>query len=165
MQRHFEGGGISRCSKISRKYSNRTWYMWCVRTYLMSSNSPSGGMKLMLLSDSNLLSLTHWWKVQSSMATLLRSLLPDLLAVINTHNTTIGVRTGKKFGILLFLTQPLLEELIEHAAANPTIAWPTPYILHIFSMHLCGVARSSDGILLCSNSDKFTLAGTVFMQL
>lgn len=36
--------------------------------YLMSSNSPSGGMKLMLLSESNLLSLTHWWKVQSSMA-------------------------------------------------------------------------------------------------
>lgn len=34
----------------------------------MSSNSPSGGMKLMLLSESNLLSLTHWWKVQSSMA-------------------------------------------------------------------------------------------------
>ena len=68
--------------------------MWCVRTYLMSSNSPSGGMKLMLLSDSNLLSLTHWWKVQSSMATLLRSLLPDLLAVIiNTQLlTTIGVR-------------------------------------------------------------------------
>lgn len=36
--------------------------------YLMSSNSPSGGMKLMLRSESNLLSLTHWWKVQSSIA-------------------------------------------------------------------------------------------------
>ena len=46
--------------------------------YLISSNSPSGGMKLMLLSDSNLLSLTHWWKVQSSMATLFFSLFPDL---------------------------------------------------------------------------------------
>lgn len=29
-------------------------------TYFMSSNSPSGGMKLMLCSVSNLLSLTHW---------------------------------------------------------------------------------------------------------
>ena len=31
-------------------------------------NSPSGGIKLMLRSESNLLSRTHWWKVQSSMA-------------------------------------------------------------------------------------------------
>ena len=29
-------------------------------TYLISSNSPSGGMKLMLCSVSNLLSFTHW---------------------------------------------------------------------------------------------------------
>lgn len=36
--------------------------------HLISSNSPSGGMKLMLRSESNLLSRTHWWKVQSSMA-------------------------------------------------------------------------------------------------
>lgn len=35
---------------------------------LMSSYSPSGGMKLMLRSESNLLRRTHWWKVQSSMA-------------------------------------------------------------------------------------------------
>ena len=34
----------------------------CVRaTDLMSSNSPSGGMKLMECSVSNLLSFTHWW--------------------------------------------------------------------------------------------------------
>lgn len=31
------------------------------RPHLMSSNSPSGGMKLMLCSVSNLLSFTHWW--------------------------------------------------------------------------------------------------------
>lgn len=37
-------------------------------TDLMSSYSPSGGMKLMLRSESNLLRRTHWWKVQSSMA-------------------------------------------------------------------------------------------------
>lgn len=36
--------------------------------HLISSNSPSGGMKLMLRSESNLLSRTHWWNVQSSMA-------------------------------------------------------------------------------------------------
>ena len=48
------------------------------RAHLINSNSPSGGMKLMLLSDSNLLSLTHWWKVQSSIATLFFSLFPDL---------------------------------------------------------------------------------------
>jgi hypothetical protein len=31
-------------------------------------NSPSGGMKVMLRSASNLPSLTHWWKVQSSIS-------------------------------------------------------------------------------------------------
>ena len=34
---------------------------WCYEYhYLINSYSPSGGMKLMLRSDSNLLSLTHW---------------------------------------------------------------------------------------------------------
>jgi len=37
-------------------------------TNLMSSNSPSGGMKLILCSVSNLLNLTHWWNWQSSIA-------------------------------------------------------------------------------------------------
>ena len=49
--------------------------------YFISSNSPSGGMKLMLRSVSNLLSLTHWWNVQSSMAMLVRVLLPPLCGV------------------------------------------------------------------------------------
>lgn len=33
-----------------------------------TSNSPSGGIKLILWSDSNLLNLTHWWNWMSSMA-------------------------------------------------------------------------------------------------
>lgn len=37
-------------------------------TDLMSSYSPSGGMKLILRSESNLLRRTHWWNVQSSIA-------------------------------------------------------------------------------------------------
>lgn len=40
-------------------------------THLISSNSPSGGIKLMVLSVSNFPSLTHWWNWQSSMATVL----------------------------------------------------------------------------------------------
>ena len=36
--------------------------------YLISSNSPSGGMKEIACSVSNLLNLTHWWNWQSSMA-------------------------------------------------------------------------------------------------
>lgn len=36
--------------------------------YRISSYSPSGGIKLILLSDSNLLNFTHWWNVQSSIA-------------------------------------------------------------------------------------------------
>lgn len=46
-------------AKKERKFSS---------TDLISSYSPSGGMKLMLRSESNLLRRTHWWKVQSSMA-------------------------------------------------------------------------------------------------
>ena len=68
-------------------------YKCCLGAHLMSSNSPSGGMKLMLLSDSNLLSLTHWWKVQSSMATLLRSLLPDLYTHIGNHHQHMIIAT------------------------------------------------------------------------
>lgn len=41
----------------------------------MSSNSPSGGIKLMECSVSNLLNLTHWWNWQSSITT---TGLPDL---------------------------------------------------------------------------------------
>ena len=37
----------------------------------MSSNSPSGGMKEIVLSFSNLESLTHWWNLTSSSSTLL----------------------------------------------------------------------------------------------
>ncbi len=50
-------------------------------THLMSSYSPSGGMKEIACSVSNLLSLTHWWNWQSSMAMELLVLLdssPDL---------------------------------------------------------------------------------------
>jgi len=52
-------------------------------TYFMSSNSPSGGMKLMLCSVSNLLSLTHWWNWQSSIAI---DVLPDLHTQPGHHN-------------------------------------------------------------------------------
>lgn len=48
------------------KHSDMRSHHLC--TDLMSSYSPSGGMKLMLRSESNLLSRTHWWKVQSSIA-------------------------------------------------------------------------------------------------
>mmetsp|Transcript_60320 Transcript_60320/g.143364 ORF Transcript_60320/g.143364 Transcript_60320/m.143364 type:complete len:262 (+) Transcript_60320:299-1084(+) len=36
--------------------------------YFISTNSPSGGMKVTALSESNLPSFTHWWKETSSMA-------------------------------------------------------------------------------------------------
>jgi hypothetical protein len=37
--------------------------------YLISSNSPSGGIKLMECSVSNLDNFTHWWNWQSSITT------------------------------------------------------------------------------------------------
>jgi hypothetical protein len=40
----------------------------------MSSNSPSGGMKLMDRSESNLPNRTHWWNWQSSSSTALSDL-------------------------------------------------------------------------------------------
>lgn len=54
--------------RASPSRSNGYSEFFSQQPHLMSSNSPSGGMKLILLSESNLLSLTHWWKVQSSMA-------------------------------------------------------------------------------------------------
>ena len=40
-----------------------------VTLYLINSNSPSGGMNVIVLSESNLPSRTHLWKVQSSIST------------------------------------------------------------------------------------------------
>jgi len=42
----------------------------------MSSNSPSGGMKDIDRSESNLPSRTHWWNWQSSSSTALSDLGP-----------------------------------------------------------------------------------------
>ena len=55
--------------------------MHSIQTYLMSSYSPSGGIKEIACSVSNLLNLTHWWNWQSSIAIELLDLLassPDL---------------------------------------------------------------------------------------
>jgi hypothetical protein len=45
----------------------------------MSSNSPSGGMNDIVLSESNLPNFTHWWNWQSSKVTLPALALADLL--------------------------------------------------------------------------------------
>lgn len=47
----------------------------------MSSNSPSGGMKEMVRSLSNLPSLTHWWNWQSSSSTAPCSIDPGACAL------------------------------------------------------------------------------------
>lgn len=60
--------------------------------YLMSSNWPSGGMKLMDRSDSYLLSLTHWWKVLSSMATPDLGLRPLLQDTETKPRTEVWIR-------------------------------------------------------------------------
>ena len=62
--------------------------------HLMSSNSPSGGMKLMLRSESNLLSRTHWWKVQSSMAIDCFPLQEGTGSLIGTGEWQDGVMLG-----------------------------------------------------------------------
>lgn len=62
------------------------------RTYLINSNSPSAGIKLMLRSDSNLLNFTHWWKVQSSIA--IEGLTLERNDAINTFNATPYIRKG-----------------------------------------------------------------------
>jgi len=41
-----------------------------VARYLINSNSPSGGINDIVLSESNLPSFTHWWNWQSSRFTL-----------------------------------------------------------------------------------------------
>ena len=63
--------------------------------YLISSYSPSGGMKLMLCSASNLLSLTHWWSWQSSIAI-------DVLPVLqNKHVYRISDQASSRIIALL----------------------------------------------------------------
>lgn len=52
---------------------NGSWISFVVR-YLMSSYSPSGGMKEIACSVSNFVSFTHWWNWQSSIATAARLL-------------------------------------------------------------------------------------------
>lgn len=64
--------------------------------YFINSNSPSGGTKLMLLSLSNLPSLTHWWNWQSSISTALarRALYIHCQSrfLFNMRNSTYVVR-------------------------------------------------------------------------
>lgn len=55
----------SRTNGITRNGNEMSF----VVRYRINSNSPSGGIKLMECSVSNLLSLTHWWNWQSSMTT------------------------------------------------------------------------------------------------
>lgn len=59
---------------------------------LMSSYSPSGGMKLMLRSRSNLLRRTHWWNVQSSMAMDCFPLLRDKHRNRENELTSLSLR-------------------------------------------------------------------------
>jgi hypothetical protein len=58
------------------------WYFWCGfikfdktrinrHAYFISSNSPSGGTKLTVFSELNLVKFTHWWKVTSSSSIVL----------------------------------------------------------------------------------------------
>mmetsp|Transcript_28945 Transcript_28945/g.59240 ORF Transcript_28945/g.59240 Transcript_28945/m.59240 type:complete len:323 (+) Transcript_28945:541-1509(+) len=44
-------------------------FTWVLRRYVIRSNSPSGGMKDMVLSFSNRASRTHWWNLMSSNST------------------------------------------------------------------------------------------------
>jgi len=47
------------------------WEGMIIRPYLINSNSPSGGTKLIVLSESNFPNWTHWWNWQSSISTAL----------------------------------------------------------------------------------------------
>jgi hypothetical protein len=71
--RDFVGSVTCVCSRKGR-------LMFDVERYRMSSNSPSGGMKLIDLSESNLPRRTHWWNWQSSSSTALSDFgaLPSL---------------------------------------------------------------------------------------
>ena len=70
----FTSGAISSADRPgwagSYVMAQKKWfdYKQVQKAHLISSNSPSAGMKLMFRSDSNLLSFTHWWNVQSSIA-------------------------------------------------------------------------------------------------
>jgi len=63
-------------------------------THLISSNSPSGGMKLIVRLVSNSLSRTHWWKRQSSSSTA--SLAPPWLFL---SMTSLSLRPNLHSGV------------------------------------------------------------------
>lgn len=42
-----------------------------ILTYFINSNSPSGGTKLTVFSELNLVKFTHWWNVTSSSSMVL----------------------------------------------------------------------------------------------
>lgn len=71
--RDFVGSVTCVCNRKGR-------LMFDVERYRMSSNSPSGGMKLIDRSESNLPRRTHWWNWQSSSSTALSDFgaLPSL---------------------------------------------------------------------------------------
>lgn len=88
-------------------------------THRMSSNSPSGGMKVIVRSASNLPSRTQRWKVQSSRATAgRRSCLPlafasrSMMSLSFRPNLQSGIPVGlvvvEVMSLLLFLSSLLL---------------------------------------------------------
>mmetsp|Transcript_27974 Transcript_27974/g.59916 ORF Transcript_27974/g.59916 Transcript_27974/m.59916 type:complete len:205 (-) Transcript_27974:529-1143(-) len=60
---------VKLCSSCTAGMIRNGKLMLSVTRYLMSWNSPSGGINVMVRSASNFPSLTHRWKVQSSIST------------------------------------------------------------------------------------------------
>mmetsp|Transcript_4492 Transcript_4492/g.9971 ORF Transcript_4492/g.9971 Transcript_4492/m.9971 type:complete len:242 (-) Transcript_4492:645-1370(-) len=56
-------------SSCTAGISRKGMFTLSLTLYLISSNSPSGGMKVIVLSASNFPNLTHLWNVQSSIST------------------------------------------------------------------------------------------------
>ena len=58
-------------NSVNFKYQEQYATVNIPKTYFISSNSPSGGTKLTVFSELNLVRFTHWWKVTSSSSIVL----------------------------------------------------------------------------------------------
>lgn len=94
-------------------------------TYFINSNSPSGGTKLTVFSELNLVKFTHWWKVTSSSSIVLP------LQRISFSN--IRIKTRKKLKLTL---HPWT-----HIQINPNALWIKYQICEIQMLHVLSLKK------------------------
>mmetsp|Transcript_16551 Transcript_16551/g.28145 ORF Transcript_16551/g.28145 Transcript_16551/m.28145 type:complete len:206 (+) Transcript_16551:273-890(+) len=106
----FTTNSILDCVQFSTTASTQMRGLTCVSTlYVMSSNSPSGGMNVIRRSVSNLFSLTHWWNLRSSRSiSLLLVCFPVISKSVLSFSPSFS--SGIPLREDLILTEPMISD-------------------------------------------------------